>query len=176
MPNIQPDQAMLLLQLNLPTLKNEHKITQKILEAIPQDRGDYRPSPNCMSALDLAWHIAASENMFLAGIVSGAFNFGGNARPDSVRTPADVARWYSEKFDENFQALTKLSATELTRVVDFRGMFQHPAVLYFQFTMHHSVHHRGQLSAYLRPMGAKVPSIYGESYDDKQARQAQAGS
>jgi uncharacterized damage-inducible protein DinB len=41
--------------------------------------------------------------------------------------------------------------------------------------MVHSVHHRGQLSAYLRPMGAKVPSIYGESYDAAQERKAQAG-
>jgi uncharacterized damage-inducible protein DinB len=38
--------------------------------------------------------------------------------------------------------------------------------------MHHTVHHRGQLSSYLRSMGAKVPSIYGESYDDAQARKA----
>jgi uncharacterized damage-inducible protein DinB len=40
--------------------------------------------------------------------------------------------------------------------------------------LNHSIHHRGQLSMYLRPMGAKVPSIYGESYDSAQARQAKA--
>jgi uncharacterized damage-inducible protein DinB len=51
--------------------------------------------------------------------------------------------------------------------------------MYLQFLMNHSIHHRGQLSVYLRPMGAKVPSIYGESYDDAQARKAataQAGT
>ena len=42
-------------------------------------------------------------------------------------------------------------------------MFQLPAVAYVQFNLFHSIHHRGQLSTYLRPMGAKVPSIYGES-------------
>lgn len=57
-------------------------------------------------------------------------------------------------------------------MVDFRGMFQQPAVLYLHLLMHHSIHHRGQLSTYLRPMGAKVPSIYGESYDAAQARMA----
>jgi uncharacterized damage-inducible protein DinB len=51
-------------------------------------------------------------------------------------------------------------------------MFQQPAVMYLNLLMHHSVHHRGQLSMYLRPMGAKVPSIYGESYDAAQARKA----
>jgi len=38
--------------------------------------------------------------------------------------------------------------------------------------LHHTIHHRGQLSSYLRSMGAKVPSIYGESYDDAQARKS----
>jgi uncharacterized damage-inducible protein DinB len=51
-------------------------------------------------------------------------------------------------------------------------MFQLPAVTYLNFLLHHSIHHRGQLSMYLRPMGAKVPSIYGESYDATEARKA----
>ena len=58
------------------------------------------------------------------------------------------------------------------KIVDFRGMFQLPAVNYLGFILHHTVHHRGQLSMYLRPMGAKVPSIYGESYDAAEARKA----
>jgi uncharacterized damage-inducible protein DinB len=47
-----------------------------------------------------------------------------------------------------------------------------PAVMYLNFLLHHSIHHRGQLSMYLRPMGAKVPAIYGESYDSAEARKA----
>jgi uncharacterized damage-inducible protein DinB len=46
------------------------------------------------------------------------------------------------------------------------GMFNLPAVMYLQFMLNHSIHHRGQLSSYLRPMGAKVPSIYGGSFDE----------
>jgi len=64
----------------------------------------------------------------------------------------------------------------LLKIVDFRGMFQQPAVTYLSFVMHHSVHHRGQLSMYLRPMGAKVPAIYGESYDSAEARKAAQAS
>jgi len=59
--------------------------------------------------------------------------------------------------------------------VDFRGMFQKPAVTFLITGLHHTIHHRGQLSSYLRAMGAKVPSIYGESYDDAQARKAAGG-
>jgi uncharacterized damage-inducible protein DinB len=54
-------------------------------------------------------------------------------------------------------------------------MFQLPAVGFIQLALNHSIHHRGQLSMYLRPMGAKVPSIYGESHDTTQARLAKEG-
>jgi len=47
-----------------------------------------------------------------------------------------------------------------------------PAVGFIQLALNHTIHHRGQLSVYLRPMGGKVPSIYGESYDATQARLA----
>jgi uncharacterized damage-inducible protein DinB len=45
-------------------------------------------------------------------------------------------------------------------------------VMYLGFVTSHSIHHRGQLSVYLRPMGAKVPAMYGESYDSAEARKA----
>ena len=57
------------------------------------------------------------------------------------------------------------------KIVDFRGLFQLPAVAFLDFSVHHIIHHRGQLSTYLRPMGAKVPAIYGESYDSAKAKQ-----
>jgi uncharacterized damage-inducible protein DinB len=48
--------------------------------------------------------------------------------------------------------------------------------MYLNILLHHSIHHRGQLSTYLRPMGAKVPSIYGESYDAAEARKSKQQS
>jgi uncharacterized damage-inducible protein DinB len=54
-------------------------------------------------------------------------------------------------------------------------MFQFPGIMFLQLAMNHTIHHRGQLSMYLRPTGAKVPSIYGESYDTAQARVAAEG-
>jgi uncharacterized damage-inducible protein DinB len=59
----------------------------------------------------------------------------------------------------------------LIKIIDFRGLFQFPAVVYVQLGLNHAIHHRGQLSMYLRPMGTKVPSIYGESYDAREARE-----
>ena len=70
--------------------------------------------------------------------------------------------------------LTNATPEQLMRVVDFRGMLQMPAVSYLLLGLRHTIHHRGQLSSYLRCMGAKVPAMYGESYDSEQARKAAA--
>ena len=67
-----------------------------------------------------------------------------------------------------------VSGEQLVKRIDFRGLFQFPAVIYIQVGLSHTVHHRGQLSMYLRPMGAKVPSIYGESYDARVEREGKA--
>jgi uncharacterized damage-inducible protein DinB len=83
-----------------------------------------------------------------------------------------MAAWYAENFAPRLAEVQKLSGDKLIKIVDFRGMFQLPAVMYLGFLMHHSVHHRGQLSVYLRPAGGKVPAIYGESYDSAAARKA----
>src|SRR6266850_725688 len=92
--------------------------------------------------------------------------------PESAKTPADFAAWYAERFEKNCEALTKLSGDQLFKMVDFRGMFQRPAVTFLQIGLNHSIHHSGQLTTYLRPMGGKVPAIYGESYDSALAKKA----
>jgi uncharacterized damage-inducible protein DinB len=173
MPAIQPDQAEYLLHgVFLPGLRNEHRVTKSVIEAIPLDKGGYRPDEISKSALELAWHIVATEMRFLDALPAGEFDFSPRPRPDSVKNSKDLAGWYTDNFEPRFEKLTKLSKDQLVRIVDFRGMFQLPAVMYLNFILNHSIHHRGQLSMYLRPMGAKVPAIYGESYDSAEARKA----
>jgi uncharacterized damage-inducible protein DinB len=173
MPSIQPDQANFLLEaVYLPGLKNEHAITKAIIEAIPSEKSDYRPDSVSKSALDLAWHIVNTEMVFTDAVAAGAFDFTPRPRPESIKDSTALATWYAENFATRFEKLAKLSPEQLVKVVDFRGMFQLPAVMYLGFVQQHSIHHRGQLSMYLRPMGAKVPSIYGESYDAAEARKA----
>jgi uncharacterized damage-inducible protein DinB len=173
MKPIQPDQAIFLLQgVCLPGLKNEHGITKSVIGAIPLDKGDYRPDEISRSALDLAWHIIVAEMRFMDAVLAGAFDFTPVPRPDSVKNSADLIAWYEEHFDQRTEKLATLSSEQLLKIVDFRGMFQLPAVMYLNFVISHTIHHRGQLSMYLRPMGARVPSIYGESYDAAEARKA----
>jgi uncharacterized damage-inducible protein DinB len=173
MEALQPQQATFFFNaFSLPALRNEHRITKQIIEAIPLDKGDYRPDAVSKTALELAWHIVAAEHRFMDGIAAGKFDFTPNHRPESIRDSAAIAAYYAKTFEADFARVSKLSGDELTRIVDFRGMFQLPALAFVQFNLSHSIHHRGQLSMYLRPMGAKVPSIYGESYDASEARKA----
>lgn len=164
---------MFLLQgAYLPSVKNEFRITKTVIDAIPLDKGDYRPDEISKSAMELAWHTIATEMRFMDAVASGAFDLSPRPMPESIKNSADLSVWYTENFQARFETLTTLSSEQLVKIVDFRGMMQMPAVTFLNLMMHHSVHHRGQLSMYLRPMGAKVPSIYGESYDAAEARKA----
>jgi uncharacterized damage-inducible protein DinB len=174
-PQLTPDQAKFILGFVLPTLKTEHQTTKRVIEAIPLDRGDYQPDAICKTALELAWHIVAAEQRFLSGIPLGAFDFNPIHRPESITNSAGIAAWFDASFAANLPPLEELSGERLTRMIDFRGMFQLPAVAFIQLALNHTIHHRGQLSMYLRPVGARVPSIYGESYDATQARLAKEG-
>ena len=170
---MQPEQANFLLNaVYLPTLKHEHRVTKSVLQAIPLDKGDYRPDGISKSALDLAWHIAATEMRFLDCVLSGAFDTSPRPMPEAIKNSDDLVAWYAGNFMERFEKLTRVPDEHLIKMIDFRGMFQQEAVQFLSLTMRHSIHHRGQLSMYLRPMGAKVPAIYGESFDSAEERKA----
>jgi uncharacterized damage-inducible protein DinB len=138
-----------------------------VIEAIPADNSSWKPDPTSKSALELAWHIASSECFFLNGISLGKYErTGDGSKPASIQTPADLVKWYDENHAKAVSKLGQVSGDSLAAPIDFFGMFTFPAVAYAGFTCSHSIHHRGQLSSYLRPMGGKVPSIYGPSADE----------
>jgi uncharacterized damage-inducible protein DinB len=167
---LKPDQALFLLNVTLPLLEREHKTTVRVLEAVPSDHADYKPDANSMSALELCWHIASAEDRFLSGVAAGAFDF---SPIEKKNTMPEIVSYYKETFAKNFAALQAMTAEQAAKIVDFRGMMHLPAVEFVSFNINHILHHRGQLSVYLRPMGGKVPAIYGESYDSKMAKAAQ---
>lgn len=172
MPELTADHAHVLLQGILTALDMEHQTTKRVIAAVPDAKVDYRPDDIAKSAIDLAWHIVTAENRFIEGAIKGAFDLTPWPRPETIRTAEDVNRWYAERYAKNVAQLQALPGDKLAKVIDFRGVMQLPAIVFVNFALRHSIHHRGQLSMYLRPMGAKVPSIYGESYDARIAREA----
>jgi uncharacterized damage-inducible protein DinB len=161
-----PDQATMLLGLYTRDVGQEAQTTRKVIAAIPEDKAGWAPHEKNMSALDLAWHIASSEVWFLEGVAAGEFSMSEGKRPESVTTVADVLAYYDANLGPSLDKVKGISGEAAAKTVDFYGVFQLPAVAYLGFLVKHSVHHRGQLSTYLRPMGAKVPSIYGGSADE----------
>jgi uncharacterized damage-inducible protein DinB len=146
---------------------SEMAITKRVIAAIPAGHEGYSPDGKSMNALALAWHIASAEWFFLNGVCCGKFAPGGGEKPESVKTAPDVLAWYDENIPPAVEKAKALSGEDLAKVVDFFGMMQLPAVNFLTLMVKHGVHHRGQLSAYLRPMGAKVPGIYGPSADSQ---------
>ncbi len=81
------------------------------------------------------------------------------------RNITDLVNWYETNFLRAANRVRAMTPEQLATPVDFAGVFKMPAVFYLGFVNNHSVHHRGQLAAYLRPMGSRVPPIYGRSVD-----------
>jgi uncharacterized damage-inducible protein DinB len=156
----------------LGILKNESRITSSILAAVPNVNLDYRPDPSAKTANELLRHIASADNWFVKSVVDGVFVPGSVKIPEDVKRPEEVVEWYGNEHAKNFDAVTKMSGEQLIPIMDFRGLFKNQAFAFLQAGLLHTIHHRGQLSTYLRPMGGKVPAIYGESYDSAQAKEA----
>src|SRR5262245_45507130 len=166
MSSLTADQSAFLLHtIGLPGLRAEHPLTSAVIAAIPADRADYRPHPDSRPAFELAWHIVSAEIKYIEAAASGVFPFDLKAVPVTVHSPSDILAWYQERFSPAIERLEKTTGDELLRMVDFYGIRKFPAITLIQIILNHTVHHRGQLSTYLRPMGVKVPSIYGPSYD-----------
>jgi uncharacterized damage-inducible protein DinB len=162
---MQAEQARFLLNFLMPVVESEFATTRKVVAAIPEGQRDYRPHPIVKTALELAWHLVSSEAWFLEGIIQGQFGTEGEKLPGDA-TVASVAEWYQGKAPALYQKMKALGDAELVRRIPFYGVMNEPAVGYLTLILVHAVHHRGQLSTYLRAMGAKVPSIYGGSADE----------
>jgi len=148
----------------LDGLAREAEVTKKVLAAVPDDKSDYRPDPNARTAKELAWHLANTDIQFLDGIAD--MNFTMENPEHKPQTSAEIAAWYEENMKRGMSRVAGMTAEQLLTPVNFYNVFNLPAALYLGFLNNHSIHHRGELATYLRPMGAKVPSIYGGSYDE----------
>ena len=147
--------------------KRERKAFVNVLKAVPQERLDYRPHPKSRTARDLAWLIAAEDAALIPLIQKGSVEW------IEAPPPATIAEIVTE-YERNVAALDELIARTDDRAWEKKGKFFFGTPTPWEDTiqnfvwgfLHDAIHHRGQLSTYLRPMGAKVPAIYGPSADD----------
>jgi hypothetical protein len=150
----------------LECLKAETPKFVRVLKAVPADRAAYKPHPRCTCAGDLVWLLASELQDACDLIDHGKLNY-------VVRPAPDVAESISA-YETNAAALQKRIATLDAQKWDANAQLLVDGNLAWETSLgdmlfgflFDAIHHRGQLSSYLRPMGAKVPSIYGPSADD----------
>ena len=162
------EQARLLVEYFATLWEGELPATTKVLRSVPDQRHQYRPDDKSRTAWELATHIALGDVWFIQSIIDGRFHFdpeGEKAQAAAFRNANDVAAFYEREVPSKLKELRALPAERLTAIVDFFGMMQQPNVTYLGLANNHSIHHRGQLSSYLRACGSKVPAIYGASAD-----------
>jgi len=153
--------------------EGEFRSTCDVIAAVTDENRDYKPDPKSRSAWDLAVHIATADVWLLDGIAKGAFIYDETAAKQAesqFKTVADIVAFYKKAFPEKLQALRAISADKMTETLDFFGVMKMSRAQFVLFANNHSTHHRGQLAAYLRALGSKVPNIYGPSADAEPAR------
>lgn len=161
---LTPEFALGYCAMMLDGITREAEITKKVIAAVPDAASSYKPDPCARTAKELAWHLANTDIQFLNGIAD--LNFKMENPEHKPASSAEVVAWYDENLKRGAARIAAMTPEQLLTPIDFYGVFNLPAVLYLGFLNNHSIHHRGELATYLRPMGAKVPSIYGGSYDE----------
>jgi uncharacterized damage-inducible protein DinB len=159
-------EAKAIAQFLLAEMASEASATTGVFGAVPNAGLGYKPDDKSKTALGLLRHITLEDEWLLTAIANGKFV----PPPDDsdacgIMTPQDAIARYNEQIPKAMERVKALSGEDLARQIDMMGFMQMPAVQFLSLAVKHSVHHRGQLSSYLRAMGGKVPGIYGPSAD-----------
>jgi len=142
----------------------------KVLKAIPDTRQDYRPDPKSRTAVELAWLLSQSEAALVTLLDTGTIEWK-ESKPTGGLSSTVAA------FEKNAAAVNERLARLDEKGWEKKGRFLMAGMPPWEESvggfvwgfLFDAIHHRGQLTTYLRPMGGKVPSIYGPSADDSGA-------
>jgi uncharacterized damage-inducible protein DinB len=141
--------------------EHESKTTRKVIARIPEG-SDYRPDPRSRTASEIAWQIACEERMLIDALESGKMEWQPAPAPSTI---AAMVELYDAQSADIVVRLKALPAERWEGSLEFFGD-QRPASPMAWSFLFDIVHHRGQITTYLRPMGSTVPQIYGPSADE----------
>jgi uncharacterized damage-inducible protein DinB len=154
----------------LPEFDREMTTTRKLLERVPEDRLAWKPHAKSWSLGELATHVATLPGWGAATLNLAEIDMTGP--PNTAATSrADLLGRFDKNVAETRAALVGKSDAEMMAPWSLkqsgRTVFTMPkAAVWRGFVLNHIVHHRGQLSVYLRLNDVPVPSIYGPSADE----------
>jgi uncharacterized damage-inducible protein DinB len=141
--------------------EHEAKTTRNVLARIPEG-STYRPDPKSRTAQEIAWQIACEERVIIEAIESGRIAWNPPAVPATMKDVLDTYELQSADVIRRWKALPQ---AQWEGSIELSGR-QRPASRMAWSFLFDIVHHRGQITTYLRPMGSTVPQIYGPSADE----------
>lgn len=147
--------------------KSEHPATLRVMRAVPSAKLDYRPHAKSRSAGELVQLLVYEEETGIDLCEKGEIHW---AEPRGFPTLDEMVAQYEQHHRTLADRLERMDPTLWARKaklwVGGQSVMEETVGGMFWGILFDAVHHRGQLSVYLRPMGGKVPSIYGPSADD----------
>lgn len=139
---------------------------KKVLEAMPSDQFAYRPHERSPSALEVVWTLASEMAACATMIDRGEVHWA----PPPAPLPGEAVKALQTNYEALHERVNRLGETEWKTpsklYVGGNLFMEQPLGDFLWYLFFDAIHHRGQLSTYIRPMGGKVPSIYGPSGDD----------
>jgi uncharacterized damage-inducible protein DinB len=156
----------------LPEYDREVATTRRLLERVPDGKFDWKPHQKSMSLGELASHLATMLSWGSMTLNAPEFDIRGEYRSPSLGTRAELLASFDREAAAMRAALAGKNDAELMAPWSLKregkAMFTMPkAAVLRSFVMNHMVHHRGQLSVYLRLNDVPVPSMYGPSADEQ---------
>jgi uncharacterized damage-inducible protein DinB len=139
----------------------ESKTTRNVLARIPEG-SQYRPDPKSRTAQDIAWQILCEERMLIDALENGKAEW---APPPMPSTMNEIVETYERESASTADRLTNLPDAKWSGTLEFFGKHRPAAPMAWSF-LFDIIHHRGQITTYLRPMGSTVPQVYGPSADE----------
>lgn len=154
----------------LTEFEMEAKTTRRVLERVPADKLSWRPHPKSMSLGELALHVAASPAVISGWCTEDETNFTGEKSPEPTST-SDILAAHDKGVTTVKESLTKVGDEGMKSMWTAKAggatlMAMPKGALVRAIVLNHWIHHRGQLSVYLRLLDVAVPSIYGPSADE----------
>ncbi len=140
---------------------SESKTTSKVLARIPEN-SDYRPDPKSRTAREIAWQIVGEEKMIIEALENGAAEWAPGPVPETMK---EVCEAYDRQSADIVRRWQALPTARWEGALEFFGQKRPASPMAWSF-LFDIVHHRGQITTYLRPMGSTVPQVYGPSADE----------
>ncbi len=148
--------------------ERESPTMRKVISRIPQENSEYKPDPKSRTAREIAWLLVFEDKVLVDGLESGKIEWQDVPTPATVQEILDT---YDRQHADLSNRLKQIDPGKWEKEIPF--VWQGQEIMKstgYDFAwgfLFDQIHHRGQLSTYLRPMGSTVPSIYGPSADEQ---------